>query len=160
MSKIRFFPLSLLFFTKIILATEINISLIEGVYKFKGGKPPGSEIEIENILEIIKFDKSSIYFRLRTDSSTTGCICALSGIASEKENSFKYQEAKNTGCQLSIVPKTEKIILIPENKQCCNHCSSPVLFDFPVKKKRTIRYIDKIKASSQFELAVKNFQSL
>lgn len=144
------------------------IDNIEGVYKTSHLYHPldGSTAErLENILEIVRVSSDSIYFRMSTNYGNAHG-CDIHGLASYKENgSFLYDDKASENddsrksCFLKIISSLKGIHLeeADDDRSCMTYCSvlgaEPSEF-FGADRKRSIRYMERLKNSSEYREAI------
>lgn len=133
------------------------IAEIEGVYKekFSNGLVDGTTYKSENILEIVRVSKSSIYFKVHTEFFN-GHECNLNGLAKfSSQNSFVY---RMEDC-VYLISANEKEILLSDHhgtcKEACGARGSLQEDKFPRSKKKAIGYLNRLKNSSEYKEAVK-----
>ncbi|MGZ3691968.1 MAG: hypothetical protein ACXVAX_10720, partial [Pseudobdellovibrio sp.] len=132
-------------------AGDKMISQIEGVYKerFDNALVSGEEYKSENILEIVRVSKSSIYFKTHLDFYN-GHECNLFGKAQfSKVGRFVYQEDQ---CVFTIAVDGKEVVL-DDKGTCKDYCGARgSLGDvhFPLDKKREIKYLARLKKSKDY----------
>lgn len=157
-------------------ADRSSAALIEelhGVYKFrfKNGLVTGESYQSEDIVEIVPFDDSHIYIRAHLEFAN-GHQCSIWGIAGYEDGTFVYREPENTSimtpsCTLKISATKEKLILTDVDSAtghstCSSHCGARgSFFNYSIARssKRKIRYLERLKASSQYLEAVDTFRA-
>ncbi|WP_032112565.1 hypothetical protein [Candidatus Paracaedibacter symbiosus] len=148
-------------------STAKLIKSIEGVYKFLHGVdssipyPPTGDPE--DILEIVKVSEQSIYFRTRITSAWAR-VGAQWGIASYTSNdTFIYTEPDGTQvrnkprCQFTIKVTEDKIELRDNGGCSLSHLGGGVgsyTYSFDRKRKRKIRYMNRLLNSQQYKKAL------
>lgn len=158
-----------------------QISEIEGVYKhhfmngtITPGKAPGEAdqpYESEDIVEIVRYDQTHIYFRAELQFYN-GHTCGIYGIAGEENGEFVYHDpttplAGEPACTLRISTLANKLRITdrdtPQGSATCrNYCGvRGSLSDYLIAKnsKRKIRYLDRLKASREYSEAVTSFKA-
>lgn len=141
-----------------------------GVYKERfetGTVNSNKKYMVENILEIVKFDDHSVYFKSKLNFFN-GHQCFVYGIADYENGSFIYK-ASNTRfsdaekCVLKINLEQNKISFDDVNGVCRAHsCGSRGGYagaNFSYNAKRPIRYMDVILKSSNYKDAVDEFNT-
>jgi hypothetical protein len=149
------------------------IGRIEGVYKHRfmsamvvGDGQPDEPYQEENIVEIVPYDASHVYFLVKL-GFYNGHSCGISGIAAHEAGAFVYREpapayqgAASCVLTLSVANGKLKVSdwLPPANDSSCRaYCGmrgSLGAVTFPYSARRKIRYLDRIKASRQYRAAV------
>ncbi len=139
-------------------AADQLIKKIEGVYKeqFNNALVDGTGYRSENILEIVRVSKSSIYFKTHLDYYN-GHTCDLFGLAKYSVlNKFTF---KADTCRLLIDANSNTINLDDHGGTCKEYCGargSLRKIDFPLKKKRRIKYLARLRNSEDYKNATKN----
>ncbi len=153
------------------------ISSLEGVYKrqFKSGLVtgdgrPDEVVAAEDVVELVRHDDQSLYFRAQLQFYN-GHSCGVYGIARyEPANggAFVYRArepavAGSPACTLSIAPTATHVVLsdAPNGTPTCqDFCGARgSLRDYRIERarKRTIRYLPRLKASRQYQEAVAEY---
>jgi hypothetical protein len=148
------------------------INELQGVYKhrFQNGTVDGGKYQSEDIVEIVPFDATSIYIRTHIEFFN-GHQCDISGIAKYDNGVFVYHSPEKSfgtdlHCTLKVSQDQKKINIsdIDEANQvstCSYFCGARGTFNnYSISKssKRNIRYLDRLKASTQYNLAVEEYQ--
>jgi hypothetical protein len=141
------------------------IQAMEGVYKkrFANSTVGGEKYQSEDILEIVKFGKQEIYFRLHLEFFN-GHVCNLFGIARYVDGRFVFRQASqgnDGGCTLSFA-KSDGSIRVSDVDGACRdrYCGARGGFNdvkFPLSSRRGIRYRKRLLASRQYRQAVEEF---
>jgi hypothetical protein len=154
------------------LSPSMLINELQGVYKyrFQNGTINDEKYQSEDIIEIVPFDASSIYIRTHLEFFN-GHECNLSGIAKYENGSFVYHSSQKTYgtdlyCTLRISQdqKNLKLTDIDDTKQvstCSDFCGARGSYsDYSISKssKRKIRYLDRLKTSTEYKSAVEEYQ--
>lgn len=152
-------------------ATGALPAQIAGVYKtrFKNALVGGETYVSENILEVVPYRNNAAYFRLHLDFYN-GHECSISGIAQATADTLIYRgpdDVDGHPCVLSLRRARDGIhISEGENGACRNQtCGArggygfkpDGVADFPLASRRSIRYLPRLLASSQYDDAVKEF---
>lgn len=140
---------------------------LAGVYKthFKNGLVSGETYRSENILEVVPTTPDSAYLRAHLEFYN-GHECELSGVAHLEGRDLVYREppAKKVGdraCVLHLGRKAAQVVLTDEDGSCQAYCGARGSFSddsFPASSRRPIRYMARLKASSEFREALKEDQ--
>lgn len=153
--------------------TAALIKELQGVYKFRfiNGLVTGEKYQSEDIVEIVPFDDSHIYIRAHLDFAN-GHQCSIWGIAGYDNGAFVYHEPEETSsgrppCSLKISTTEKNLVLTDidgttELSTCRWHCGARGSFsNYSIARssKRRIRYIERLKASSQYLEAVEAFKN-
>lgn len=142
-------------------AEALDLGAIEGVYKnrIKLAFASGETYETEDILEIVKIAENKAYVRLvlRFDN---GHRCSLWGVGRVEDARLIYRprEDYRAGCELAIVPDGSALVLSDKDGVCkdssCGARGAYEGISFELGKRRAIRYMERLKASWQFEEAL------
>ncbi|WP_049628930.1 hypothetical protein [Cellvibrio sp. pealriver] len=148
------------------------IKSIEGVYKarFTGQFASGQKYETEDILEIVSYSPSSIYFRAELKFGN-GHFCSVYGIANYNNNSFVYErefgEEPKHKCVLNINVDSNSIKISDLNEKNESTCTQYYCgargylgkYEISLEKKRKIRYMPIILKSKEYAAAEKEYKS-
>lgn len=158
-------------------ADKSSAALIEdihGVYKFsfKNSLVTGENYQSEDIVEIVPFDGAHIYIRAHLEF-VNGHQCSIWGIAGYEDGIFVYRDPEESiyggpSCSLKISTNENSLMLsdIDNNtglSTCSMNCGARGSFsDYSIAKssKRKIRYIERLKASSQYLESVDAFKKI
>lgn len=138
-------------------ASDALITKIEGVYKtqFSNALIDGTKYKSENVLEIVRVSKSSIYFKAHLEYFN-GHVCNILGLAKYSTlDKFTYKEDT---CHFLISADSDKINLDDNGGTCKDFCGvrgSLSKIDFPISKKRLIKYMERLKKSEDYKNALK-----
>lgn len=151
------------------------IEEIQGVYKSHFTNhliSTGESFESENVIEIVPFENSSIYIRAHLEFSNAH-LCAIWGIAEYNNGMFVYREPESSiygepSCTLKISATKTKLVLSDVDtttgiSTCRMHCGARgSLSDYFIAKtsKRKIRYLERLKKSTQYLQSVEEFRKL
>jgi hypothetical protein len=136
---------------------------LAGVYKysFQNGLVSGERYRSEDILEIVPTGPKSVYFRTELEFFN-GHQCSLSGIAHLEGPELVYREPESRkildrACALHLARKGPNVAISDEGGSCQAYCGargslSDVTFKY--SSRRTIRYMARLKASSEFKEAL------
>lgn len=160
--------------TSLLLFSFITITLptsaatlveeIAGVYKthFKNELVSGEKYISEDILEIVPIGKHEAYVRMKLEFAN-GHSGDISGIAREENEKLVYYSKKNN-CLVNYVITKDNIMTEADYSKYpgCTyyHGARGTLngLKFPRKNKRTIRYMARLKASTEFKDAMQEFK--
>jgi len=149
------------------------IEELQGVYKFRfmNSLVTGERYQSEDVVEIVPFGDSHIYIRAHLDFAN-GHQCSIWGIAGYDNGAFVYHEPEEASsgrpsCTLKISTTGKHLVLtdIDNTAQlstCRWHCGARGSFsNYSIARssKRRIRYIERLKASSQYLEAVEAFKN-
>ena len=139
-------------------AAGVNVDAIAGVYKqqFKNGLVSGEKYNSEDILEIVKVSPTSAYIRTHLEFFN-GHECNISGVAKAEGDALVYRgdtDGQGKQCMLSVKVSGGKITMEDQNGACGREtCGARGMYGFKtfdLKKKRAIRYMDKLKKSDEY----------
>lgn len=157
-------------------ADNSSAALIEelhGVYKsrFMNSLVTGERYQSEDIVEIVPFDDSHIYIRAHLEFAN-GHQCSIWGIAGYEDGTFVYREPEDAGtgspsCTLKISTTENNLVFTDIDSAsglstCSWHCGARGSFsNYSIARslKRRIRYLERLKASSQYLEAVDAFSA-
>lgn len=141
----------------------IDLARLAGVYKvgFTNSLVTGETYRSENILEIVETGPGAAYIRTELEFFN-GHSCSLWGIGHVEGAALVYrskQEPYTPGdppCVLRVFTKGGKVIL-DDDGTCQAWCGARGTLsgiDFPLSKRRPIRYMASLKASREYAQAV------
>jgi hypothetical protein len=147
----------------------LDFSKLTGMYRysFKNGFAGGNKDEeymATNILELVPYDKDSMYFRAKL-SFFNGHTCGISGIAERDGARLTYYDTTDgNGCVLHVVPTLTSITLDDPTGQCrmmsCGARGGYGSENFSPKRRKKITYMSKLLNSPQYQDAVKGYRLL
>ena len=144
-----------------------------GVYKhrFANADVGGDHYTSEDILEIVPVSGDAAYVRLHLDFYN-GHICAISGVARQAGQSLVYDgpaDADGKPCRLTLASRRDGLhIFEDENGACRNQtCGARGGYgykadnppDFTPAQRRTIRYLPRLLASTEYKAALAEYQA-
>lgn len=143
------------------------IDQITGVYKkrFKNGFISGETYIAEDILEIVKINDNTIYFRTDLEFFN-GHVCELYGTAVYKgDNLFLYENKEGLKCKLAI-QVTEKDIYFIDGYADSHHCRDDHSgfrggFDstsFKRSLRKPIKYMNILKNSYEYNVSLEELK--
>jgi hypothetical protein len=150
---------------------------IAGVYKQRftsatitPGKAPG-EADVpypaEDVVEILPFDENHVYVRVHLDFYN-GHTCGISGIARYEGDAFVYHDPAPPldgypQCAFKVGLEKGKLSITDRQtpdglSSCSQYCGvrGSLTHSFGIDKRRTIRYVDRIKNSRQYKRAIED----
>lgn len=135
----------------------IDIGSLAGVYKHTRmlGQLDGPDFRAEDVLEIVKLSGGKAYFRTRL-LFYNGHSCSLYGVADAGVGGLVYRKRVNEGgeCVLTIRVDGARLVFADEDNVCqLNFCGMRGRFNgngFDLAGRRRIRYLKRLKASSEF----------
>lgn len=155
-------------------ASATLINEIQGVYKTRFMNriiSTDERFESENVIEIVPFENSSVYIRAHLEFSNAH-LCSIWGIAKYANGTFVYRESENSSygapsCVLRISATKLKLVLSDIDtatglSTCHMHCGARGSFsNYSISKtsKRKIRYLERLKKSTQYLQAVEEFRN-
>jgi hypothetical protein len=150
------------------------IAAWEGVYKhqFKSGfyeegkAPDENTVLVEDVVEIARHDRTHLYVRADLHFFN-GHICGISGIASYAGGAFVYRDpdpdsgADGQPCTLRVSATKTHLVLDDRSGDGAATCSfycgargSLSGYEIELGRRRPIRYLPRLKASSEYKRAV------
>jgi hypothetical protein len=152
------------------------IDKIEGVYKemlehnmYDSRKDAWEPFKAENILEIVRISPTSAYIRYDLVFEN-GHTCGLTGIAEQKGNALLYTDIEpvmpGEFCKLQLSIEKKKLEtkdISTRNKDgfspCSAYCGARGRLEgsFAMNAKRKIRYMDRLKNSSEYKGALAGY---
>jgi hypothetical protein len=143
------------------------VARLEGVYKrrFRIELVGDGPVMVEDVVEIVRHAPGQIYVRAALNFAN-GHSCGIYGIAVFERDAFVYRTTelaeKNAPCTLSVAERGADLVLTdrptPESAAtCAAYCGARgSLSDYhiPMKTRRPIRYLARLKASRQYQEAV------
>lgn len=150
------------------------INRIAGVYKYTSkinfyegpnADPQYTQPELENILEIVPYNKEAVYFRIHTYFDNAH-VCSLYGIANALDKTTLRYESKGSydQCVLNIKFSGNKIVFSDPNSSCREmSCGARGGYDrddrFQMKQKLKIRYMKLLLNSREYKEAVAKYEN-
>jgi hypothetical protein len=141
---------------------------VAGVYKaqFKNGDVNGDKYPSEDVLEIVPIDDHAAYVRMDLEFFN-GHSGRIYGIATYGKNSLIYDNGGkgDDRCVVEYVWSSEKVITRADYDKtpgCREYHGARGSLDgaeFLLKKKQTIRYMDRLKNSREFKEAMSNYRN-
>ena len=151
-----------------VLAAEINIDDMAGAYRTHfENEDEGKKYWSENLLELVKVSPSAAYFRTSL-SYANGHSCNLWGVAKLEENELVYRTLNDLDepCVFKIANTGKSLKLSDEKGEDGGRCAATSCgargsyndIEFPLEKKRPIKYIDKIIKSPEYSESLKKYK--
>ncbi len=154
-------------------AAEKLVDRIEGVYKLRSTHSTidGGAFQSQDTLELVKLSPSKMYFRLSLHFFNRH-YCSLHGVARQASDTTLVYEAyrnpqtagNNPQCRLTLHAADHTISFSDEDEGCRrNSCSVRGSYtgkSFPLFRRKTIRYMDKVVKSQQYKAALKEYRQL
>jgi len=143
-----------------------TIKRIEGVYKsrFANSTVQDEHFESEDILEIVSYSPNAIYFRVHLEFYN-GHTCDLYGIAAYENGSFVFHgksDVSDAICNLTIRADGGNVTLDDVGGNCrtysCGARGGYHGVSFPIKSRREIKYMKRLKASHEYAEAAADFE--
>jgi hypothetical protein len=138
-----------------------------GVYKsqFQNGDINGDRYQSEDILEVVPVDDHAAYVRMELEFYN-GHSGSIYGVATYGKNSLVYDNGKQgeDRCVVEYVWAADMVITKADYEKtpgCTTYHGARGSLDgamFQVKKKQTIRYMDRLKGSAQFKAAMEEYR--
>ena len=139
---------------------------VAGVYKvqFQNRNVAGQKYRAENILEVVPVDDHAAYVRMDLEFFN-GHSGQIYGVAIYGKNSLIYDNAEKAAdrCVVEYVWSSDKVVTkadydkTPGCRAYHGARGSLDRLEFPVKRKQTIRYMQRLKDSSQFKDAMEEY---
>jgi hypothetical protein len=143
------------------------LAKVAGVYKvqFQNGDVNGDKYQSEDILEVVPVDDHAAYVRMALEFFN-GHSGRIYGIAIYEKNSLIYDNGqKGEGrCVVEYVWSSDKVITKADYDKtpgCRSYHGARGSLDraeFPVKRKRTIHYMPRLKDSGEFKAAMDEYR--
>ncbi|BCM21215.1 ankyrin repeat domain-containing protein [Mesorhizobium sp. J8] len=141
-----------------------DLRKLEGMYwhNFSNGLVDGTKYESTNVLELVRYDKDSLYFRASLQFYN-GHSCSIYGIAERNGAQLTYYDTTyGNGCVLHVVPTSKGISLDDPTGQCramsCGERGGYGGENFSPKHKKKITYMARLKSSTQYQKAVVDYE--
>ena len=139
----------------------IDLGSVAGVYKysFNNGLVDGTTFRSTNILEIVKLSSRRAYIRTALEFYN-GHTCDLSVVANVEGDALVYRNIKDGDrpCELKLVFDDRRIVLADTDGMCkLQYCGARGSFQgikFERASRRTIRYMKRLRTSSDFAAAL------
>jgi hypothetical protein len=143
------------------------LARVAGVYKsqFQNGNIDGDKYQSEDVLEVVPVDEHSAYVRMDLEFFN-GHSGMIYGIATYGNNSLIYDNHK-TGderCIVEYIWTSDKVVTKADYEKtpgCTTYHGARGSLDqaeFLLKKKQTIRYMQRLKDSRQFKEAMDEYR--
>lgn len=145
-------------------AADLDLDKIAGLYvdRFTNADISGRHFPDENTLELVKVTPSTAFFRTHLEFYN-GHECALSGVAAVAGASLIYRDPAQQ-CELHIDVANGKLTFDDKDYHCreqsCGMRGGYSGVAFALRSRRPIAGIAKLKASSDYAEALKEFEAL
>lgn len=143
------------------------LSRVAGVYKaqFQNGNIDGDKYQSEDILEVVPIDDHAAYVRM-TLEFFNGHSGGIYGIAIYRKDSLMYDNGKDGDqrCIIEYIWSSEKVVTKADYDKtpgCSFYHGARGSLDsaeFLVKRKQTIRYMQRLKDSREFKEAMNAYR--
>jgi hypothetical protein len=143
------------------------LAQVAGVYKaqFQNGDIDGDKYQSEDVLEVVPVDDQAAYVRMDLEFFN-GHSGRIYGIATYRKNSLIYDNGKagDDRCIVEYVWSSDKVVTKADYEKtpgCLVYHGARGSLDhaeFLVKKKQTIRYMQRLKDSPQFKDAMEEYR--
>ena len=143
------------------------LSRVAGVYKaqFQNGNIDGDKYQSEDILEVVPIDDHAAYVRM-TLEFFNGHSGGIYGIAIYRKDSLMYDNGKDGDqrCIIEYIWSSEKVVTKADYDKtpgCSFYHGARGSLDsaeFLVKRKQTIRYMQRLKDSREFGEAMNEYR--
>lgn len=147
-------------------AQSADFASLQGVYKnkFIGQYISGEKYESEDVLELVTLTPSETYVRIHLEFDN-GHTCDLWGVAEKNGESLLYRGRLSYGerpCELSLQNDGQAITLEDRDGICrASSCGSRGAYSgagFDIRKRRAIKYMDRLISSWQYKAALEEYQ--
>lgn len=146
---------------------DTPVSTLAGRYseRFANGMVDGSKYESENIVEVVPVDARHAYVRLDLDFYN-GHSCHLAGIAQASGAALTYIEpvearSDDSRCRLTMRRAGAKLVW-DDAGTCKDYCGARGSYtrgELPWASKRPIRYLPRLKASTEYRRAMTEWRT-
>lgn len=155
-------------FSALAADAPLDIASVAGVYKhsFENGNVEGDKYRSEDILELVQVSPKTAYFRTHLEFYN-GHECTLYGVAEVEGNALVYHDPETDyqgkHCVLRIEKGPAGLTFREADPSwpCKNlDCGARGSFDgetFATKERRTIRYMPRLLASTQYREAMDEY---
>jgi hypothetical protein len=143
------------------------LARVAGVYKsqFQNGNIDGDKYQSEDVLEVVPVDDHSAYVRMDLEFYN-GHSGMIYGIATYGNNSLIYDNHKpgDERCIVEYIWTSDKVVTKADYEKtpgCTTYHGARGSLDnaqFLLKKKQTIRYMQRLKDSRQFKEAIEAYR--
>lgn len=144
------------------------LASIAGVYKrqFQNAFMTGEKYQSEDILEVVPIDDRAAYVRMDVEFANghSGGIYGIAIYSGHKSLTYDNGKKGDDACVVTYVWSAEKIITKADYEKTpgCRayHGARGTLdgLEFPVRKKQTITYMQRLKDSRQFKEAMEEYR--
>jgi hypothetical protein len=132
---------------------------------FRNGDIDGNTGWSDDVVEVVPVDARHAYVRFDL-KFFNGHSCSLSGVAEAQGGALVYRDHSDTGsggmqCTLRIVRKGSKLTWNDADGGCQSYCGSRGGFaggEIPWSSRRSITYMARLKASSEYREAVQEWR--
>jgi hypothetical protein len=141
---------------------SLDPALIAGRYgyHFPNGDVDGNTGWSDDVLEIVKLDRSRFYVRVETHFFN-GHSCSIAGVAHAEARALVYRDPQRPDesrqCVLRITGTRSKILIRDNEGGCQMYCGSRGGFastEFPRKSRRPITYMPLVRRSAEYRDAL------
>lgn len=122
-------------------------------------------IAVDDVVEIVPVAPDAAYVRLRLHFFN-GHICSLSGVATAEGNALVYREPEEADqprrCTLRIERAGSELRLSDGGGSCWSYCGARGSLDgitLPWRSRRTITYMDRLRASDSYKWAIEEWRT-
>lgn len=133
-------------------------------HHFLNGLVDGTHYWSDDIVEVVPVADNAAYVRVSLEFYN-GHRCELSGVAKVEASKLVYHDPTpplmdDRACVLSISRSGSNLVIDDDEGSCKDYCGergSLTNDSLPVKSKRSIRYMDRLKSSDEFKRAMKEW---
>jgi len=134
--------------------------------QFPDGLITGEKYTGENIVEVVPVAQGAAYVRVHLDYYN-GHTCGIYGVATARADALVYRDLKAnyesaTGCVLTVRRSGKSLSIDDGGGTCSSYCGARGTFSdvkLPDKSKRPIRYLPRLKQSSEYREALAEWRS-
>lgn len=141
--------------------------LLAGRYfsQFANGLVTGEKYTGEDIVEIVPVAPRAAYVRVHLDYYN-GHTCGIYGVATAQADALVYRDSKPNfesagGCVLTVRRAGKTLSIDDGRNSCSSYCGARGTLsrvNLPYKSKRPIRYLPRLKQSSEYHDALTQWQ--
>ena len=164
MTKIERFVLGMAALSGTSFADPLDLGAVQGAYHryFENSDITGAKHQGDDVLEIVKLSDSAAYFRTHLDFFN-GHTCGIWGVAEVANRTLVYKSKILPGCTMILSFTDGKATLSDDDGACrAQSCGARGGYhgaSFDMRSRRTIRYLDRLKASREFKQAIDEAQA-
>jgi len=134
--------------------------------QFADGLVTGEKYTGEDIVEVVPVASGAAYVRVHLDYYN-GHTCGIYGIATAKADALVYHDSKPNfesagGCVLTVRRAGKSLSVDDGAASCSSYCGARgtlSLVNLPYKSKRPVRYLARLKQSSEYRDALTEWRA-